>query len=156
MPEYLFFFSYAHENYTNSVFRHAGKEINYLDEFYENVVSYVSDISGRSRDTVSFRDQDRLRISDHWSPELVEGLKSSHVLLAMISPHYVRRPGCGREYGYFKRRFEAATSLGGVGSPHRIIPVFWIDSNPTKHVLHPEDQKELFALQLTLACCRFG
>jgi hypothetical protein len=121
MP-YRFYFSYARETYSASKF--AGQS--YLDTFFDDLCNQVALEAGEPIEGVAYRDTDRLRISDTWSRELIEGMQESAVLVCIISPHYLRSLPCGREVEMFRRRLELLNGHPG-GDRHRIVPVYWID-----------------------------
>lgn len=134
MPDYYyFFFSYARANYDNARWEKQGNAGNYLNEFFDALCREVSDRTGRRADQVAYRDQNRLKASDFWDQGLIEGLQKSRVLLSLISPHYLKSPNCGRELAFFHKRFEQHISVAGDDQQaHRILPIFWLD---TEHCL---------------------
>lgn len=126
---YRFFFSYARETYENAQWSRLGQTGNFLEEFFEDLCRKVSDVTGESRKSIAYRDQDRLKISDFWSPNLVNGLQQSQVLISILSPRYLKSVNCGREVEFFRRRFDKWRQNSSVQpESHRIIPVFWVDS----------------------------
>jgi hypothetical protein len=72
MP-YRFFFSYARETYKASRFDGG----NWLDQFFDDLSSQVALLTGEKIEEVAYRDINRLRISDDWGPELIEGMQNS-------------------------------------------------------------------------------
>jgi hypothetical protein len=144
---YYFFFSYARGNHENSVWGRKGT--NYLDEFYDALCRQVSERTGRSAREVAYRDQSRLKMSDAWDQDLVEGLQKSRVLLSLISPHYLQSDNCGRELSFFDRRLRAYRERGGSHHVHRIIPLFWQDTTVSLQNVSPGVNRFLNGFQHT-------
>lgn len=143
MP-YRFFFSYARETYKASSF--AGE--NCLDQFFDDLSNQVALLTGEKIEEVSYRDTNRLRISDDWGAELIEGMQNSAVLVCVLSPHYLRSLPCGREVGLFRERLAQLNGQPG-GDKHRIVPVFWVDELRCHAAMHPHVKEFLETLQLT-------
>src|ERR1700755_802211 len=130
---YYFFFSYARANHENARWEKQGNTGNYLDEFFDALCREVSDRTGRPANQVAYRDQHRLKVSDFWDQGLVDGLQKSRVLISLISPHYLKSSYCGREMAFFHKRFKEHIKLNGDDrQSHRILPLFWLD---TEHCL---------------------
>ncbi len=126
MPDYQFFFSYAPENYENASWKLKEKSGNHLSDFFEAVCKGVSDKTGIPFNQVGYFDRVRLSISDPWEKQLRDGLQNSRVLVAMLSPAYLKSESCGREFQFFIERFKLLkTDISQ--QPHRIVPVFWVD-----------------------------
>ncbi len=127
--KYKFFFSYASKNYESAkrtIMTNDGPQIvNHLEIFFEEVCKGVAGLTDEYHDKVAYRDKDRLKIADFWSKQLVQGLQNSDVLLAIISPAYLRSENCGREVQFFIERLNRL--LDDQQQSHRIIPVFWED-----------------------------
>jgi hypothetical protein len=129
---YSFFFSYASMDYENAkrevLIKTGYHEVNHLENFFNDVCREVGQLTGEPHDKVGYRDKDRLSIADFWSKQLVEGLQNSSVLLAIISPAYLKSENCGREVQFFKERLNMLeTNATQQQLYHRIIPVFWVD-----------------------------
>jgi hypothetical protein len=122
---YYFFLSYARINYDNAVWNKQGVNLNFLDEFYNDLCREVSERTGRAANEVAYRDKRSLKMGEPWDHALVEGLQKSRVLLPLISPHYLRSDNCGRELEFFERRMSKYLADGGAQQSHRIIPLFW-------------------------------
>jgi len=126
---YRFFFSYARETYENAQWSRLGQTGNFLEEFFEDLCRKVSDFTGEPSRSVAYRDLDRPQIGDFWSPNLVNGLQQSQVLISILSPRYLKSVNCGREVEFFRRRFDKwRQNNSDQPKSHRIIPVFWVDS----------------------------
>src|SRR4051812_5231295 len=138
MP-YRFFFSYSSETLRASEGR--------LEEFFNALRNRVHLKVGGDINKIAFRDKARLNIGDFWGPELVHALQESSVLVAIISPHYLESQPCGREFEFFLQRFARIQQAGG--SPHRIVPVFWVDKADCR--LPPDAEKFFKAYQLSQA-----
>ena len=131
--EYKFFFSYARNDYESSkrtiITNDGSRTVNYLEIFFEEVSKEVSSLTGENPDKVVYCDIERLKISDYWNKQLVEGLQNSSVLLAIISPAYLKSWNCGREVQFFIKRSNRLRLLSGQQQSHQIIPVFWEDAS---------------------------
>jgi hypothetical protein len=147
--DYYFFLSYARANHDNAVWERQGVHGNHLDEFFELLCREVSDRTGRPADKVAYRDQNRLKMSDFWDQALVEGLQRSRVLLSLISPHYLQSENCGRELEFFDRRLEGYLAQGGSQQAHRILPLFWQNSETSLKNLPSGIRKFLNRCNLT-------
>src|SRR5262249_12338756 len=98
MAPYRFFFSYASETHRASEGR--------LEKFYDALCRRVALKAGSEIDKVAYIDRKRLTVATFWGQELVSALQNSHVLVALISPHYLNSTPCGREIEFFLRRFK--------------------------------------------------
>lgn len=143
MP-YRFFFSYSRKTYKASRFDGG----NWLDQFFDDLSSQVALLTGEKIEEVAYRDINRLRISDNWGPELIDGMQNSAVLVCTLSPHYLRSLPCGREVGLFRERLAQLNGQPG-GDKHRIVPVFWVDEPYCHQAMHPHVKEFLKTLQLT-------
>lgn len=153
MPDYYyFFFSYARGNHENARWERQGTCGNYLDEFFEALCRQVSDRTGRPAKEVAYRDQTRLKVSEFWDQGLVEGLQKSRVLISLISPRYLESVNCGREMMFFNKRLEQYCRLHEVGvTAHRIMPVFWANSEHCFKNVSPGTNNFLKRCNLTQA-----
>jgi hypothetical protein len=128
---YKFFFSYASRDYKNATKEILTKDgyhrVNYLDNFFDEVCKGVGKLTGNNYNEVGYRDRDRLEIGDFWDKHLVEGLQNSSVLLAIISPAYLKSENCGREVQFFIERLNKLPPQQR--KCHRIIPIFWVEAN---------------------------
>jgi hypothetical protein len=148
MSSYRFFFSDASEPHRASVWRDWGASGNHLEEFFEALCNRVALLTGQQVGAVGYRDQNRLTLASFWSNELVAALQGSRVLVSIISPHYLHSENCGREFEFFRRRFELGKTCGTGLERHRIIPIFWIDSVMCKTHMSELVERFLFELQL--------
>jgi hypothetical protein len=148
MPLYRFFFSYASETHRTSAWQQWGRSGNYLDEFFDHLCNCVALQTGQHAGAVGYRDQNRLTLASFWRKELVAALQESHVLVSIISPHYLRSENCGREIEFFRRRVGLVkTSEIALQQNHRIIPIFWIDSMTCKTHMSELVERFFFGLQ---------
>ncbi len=147
MSNYRFFFSYSHLDHKNAQY---GRECNYLEDFFEELCKHVSsNTPGEPAESVAYRDQDRIQIGDYWSPNIIEGLKHSRVLVSMLSSTYLASESCGREFQSFLQRFYLLQqgSFNPNASP-RIIPVFWGNSDNSLYDLDSDMTQLIKRLQL--------
>ncbi len=150
MPSYRFFFSYASETYRASKWDNWGQTGNHLDAFYDALCRAVAMETGQKIEDVAYRDQQRLTVASFWRRELATSLQSSSVLIAMVSPHYLKSKNCGREVEFFRERFRIRPKpLPGMAEAHRIVPVFWMDKATCSEHMAPPVQQLFHDLQLT-------
>jgi hypothetical protein len=150
MPQddYYFFFSYASENHKNAT--KWDEPGNYLDNFFDRLCKRVSDKTARKADEVAYRDRERIRIGDFWDKRLIEGLQKSRVVVAVLSPHYLKSENCGKELAFFQWRWDefVRTAEAPNTFAHRILPLYWEDSSRcTTH--SPEIMRFFKKLQYT-------
>src|SRR4051812_26022181 len=137
--DYYFFFSYASANHANAQWVKPGLEGNHLDEFFEALCRAVSDQVAHQADQVAYRDVKRISMGDFWGQELAEGLQKSRILIALISPHYLKSYNCGRELGFFNKRLQEFRQRAehNVSQPYRILPLFWENVDTCLKSAHP-------------------
>lgn len=127
----IFFFSYTHNDRECSYFQPdiVAEKVNYVDEFFDQLCQRVAELKGIGTQDAGFRDRDKIAVGTRWSPELRNALNRAHVLVALITPRYLKDPNdsCGREFGAFLRRYEAMAEATR-GDP-RIVPVLWTDED---------------------------
>lgn len=113
-PEYWIYFSYARQDRDS-----------YLENFVSQLRDSLSVRLGVPHDRIGFFDFESIRPSDDWPPALNEGLQNSRILLAFLSPRYIRSETCGREWDVFLRR---QARYGETGEPRApvILPVLWV------------------------------
>jgi FxsC-like protein len=68
-----------------------------------------------------------IETGEDWKDELVENLKSCHVLVSLYSPNYFKSPHCGREWQVYYDRFQEnkVKPPPDVVKPEVILPVLW-------------------------------
>ncbi|HEY5677168.1 MAG TPA: toll/interleukin-1 receptor domain-containing protein, partial [Myxococcales bacterium] len=112
---YDFFFSYRRADYDD-----------YLKRFFENLCAAVCTRRGvdpKNGPPVGYRDMEEIPAGSDWNDELKQGLQSSKVFVAMLSPGYLSSPHCGREWAIFDMR-RAQAARGGRLAPV-LKPVLW-------------------------------
>src|SRR5262249_17197757 len=109
LMRYRFFFSYARETYKAS----QNNVENWIDQFFDDLTRQVALLTGERIEDIAYRDVNRLRMSDEWAPELIEGMQESAVLVSVLSPHYFKSLACGREFGLFCERLARSANAAG-------------------------------------------
>jgi hypothetical protein len=137
MKSYRFFFSYSSETHRASEGR--------LDQFFKALCNRVALQAGSNIEEVGYRDCNRLTLASFWGRELVTALQQSRVLIAVISPHYLKSLPCGREVEFFSQRFGLLGPLPHE-QPHRIVPVFWVEKNLCVQHMRPTVERFLHDL----------
>ena len=124
----LFFFSYSHSD-RNSAYalpKEDGDRKNYVDEFFNDLTKEVSALTALADDEVSYKDHKDLKIGDPWCEELTTHLSTARVLIALITPKYLRdkNKNCGKEVSVFLSR-QNILETNEKYFPSRILPIFW-------------------------------
>jgi FxsC-like protein len=95
------------------------------------VTDFVNELRAQLGETDSaglmFRDTKDIPLGAKWEPELEHALRTCRVFLAMLSPTYIRRPRCSKEWAYFEWRLGAT---GTDGPPHRLVTLEWVPIPP--------------------------
>lgn len=107
------FLSYARANadpYFNS----------FVTDFLDELQTQLGETSGAG---LMFRDTKDIPLGAKWEPELEHALRTCRVFLAMLSPTYIRRPRCSKEWAYFEWRL---AQTGADGPPHRLVTLVWV------------------------------
>lgn len=98
------------------------------DVYFNTFVNdFLEELRGRVGATIVeglvFRDTSDIPLGAIWEPEIDEALRTCRTFLAMLSPTYLRRPRCNKEWAYFEWRLQ---KTGADGPPHRFLPLVWI------------------------------
>ncbi|MEM6335394.1 MAG: tetratricopeptide repeat protein [Bacteroidota bacterium] len=101
-PKYDLFVSYAHPDDADGQVHALVREIQAIQQEFERQHLQV------------FYDREGLRTMDDWSRRILEALKSSKVMLAVLSPAYFKSEFCRVEWEWFVDR-EIELSLPGEG-----------------------------------------
>lgn len=134
--DYYFFFSYSSENYRNARLR--DEDRNHLDDFFLALRAKVSDLCGLPAEKVAYMAPKHLKMADNWDAQLRDALRKSRVLVSLISPGYWLSRYCKLEMSYFQRRYEEHVRAGAGDDTHRILPVFWTNSDFAYRNIWPE------------------
>lgn len=115
MP-YKCFFSYARDNTDK-----------YLDKFYADLREEIRQHTGLLQANILFRDTG-LQTGEYWDNELKDALATSEALICVVSPIYVGREFCGKEFQIFRERVDAATAPPRqlANATNVILPVLWM------------------------------
>ena len=98
------------------------------DPYFETFVAdFLEELRGRigahSTDDLGFRDSDSVPLGAAWEPKLERALLVCRTFIAMLSPTYLQRPGCRKEWACFEWRLQ---TLGGAAPPDLLLPLVWI------------------------------
>lgn len=113
---YRFFFSYSWNNRSKPLAR-----------FFDNLAKKVRDLVGGPLEQVAFRDRVTMEAGTDWPDGLLEALKTSQVLIYLLSTDYIQSDYCGKELQIFLERverFKAEHPQEKV--PLFIQPVMWV------------------------------
>jgi hypothetical protein len=133
MTHPLFFLSYARGNYETATQArlNAKDDSNSVERFYDALSAEVAELTGSDAREVGFFDRRSLDLATLWPSELISGLLTTRVMVALFSPAYFSRPACGREFEIFRRRHAAACKRPERPKFHLIIPVLWVRPDVT-------------------------
>lgn len=123
-PDYLYFVSYARDDFY--IAASSGLvEDPYLKRFFDDLREAVRSKAGRQqKDRVDYRDTQQIDLGKQWRPDVLDGLQSCRVLLALYTPTFFGRPECGIEVGFMQRR--RRHTYADDKAPHDfILPVIW-------------------------------
>jgi FxsC-like protein len=123
---YRFFFSYAWNN--------RGRPV---ERFYDDLAEGVRKLVG-GMDPASFRDRVTMEAGTDWPQALLQALKTSQVLVLLLSPDYVRSEFCGKEFQVFLERVKnVKTGPPALPVPLFILPVIWVPILATETIPAP-------------------
>jgi hypothetical protein len=95
----------------------------YFERFYEDFRNELRGQLGRHTvDGLAFRDSDDISLGELWKPGIERALLACRTFFAMLSPTYLERPECRREWAGFEWRL---ARYGPAGPPHLLLPVMW-------------------------------
>lgn len=107
-----------------------GRDGKRMEELYEDLCEEVRKYIGvgEARE-MGFRDVD-MGEGQLWSEKIRDALQEANVLVALVSPTYVRRPYCGKEWYVFEERRKLyCQAQGKKDSPPVIVPL-WLLQQP--------------------------
>jgi FxsC-like protein len=110
---WIFYFSYSRSNLDQ-----------YLKRFFEDLSVEVSIRLGLSRsDSVGFFDEQDIAAGEQWSEITSRALRTSRLLVCMVSPGYLRSGYNGKEVAVFEQRVRL--TLDAAHEPRVFMPVIW-------------------------------
>jgi FxsC-like protein len=132
---YRFFFSYSWKN--------RGRP---LQRFFNDLASEVRNHVGGELDAIAFRDRVSMKAGSEWPEGLLDAVKTSQVLVYLLSIDYIQSDYCGKELQAFLERirsFKAANPNGPF--PLFLQPVIWVPVSGTLPqvlgAIQPEDDE---------------
>jgi FxsC-like protein len=98
------------------------------DPYFETFIEdFIEELRGRigspTAEGLVFRDSDSIELGAPWEAKLERALIEAKTFLAMLSPTYVQRPACGKEWACFEWRL---LTMGGDNPPDLLLPLMWI------------------------------
>ena len=114
---YLFFFSYAREDY--------GKK---LRMFYNDITTEISQRLPESKENIGFRDESNVKLGQKWPEALSQALRTARLFVYIHSAAYFNRSDwCGKEWHFFRMRVEQYMEDKKTcdSTPPVMIPVLW-------------------------------
>jgi hypothetical protein len=119
MPHAIFT---SHSSGQNPLLR--GKVLEFVKELNALVQSKCGRSAGECR---FFFDEEEIRIGSQWRTELATAVRTSEVMICLISPLYLESEWCGQELTVFVRRTEdwARRPNRRLSSPSFVVPIMW-------------------------------
>jgi FxsC-like protein len=104
---------------------HARRDVDpYFETFYKD---FLAELRGRIGDntteTLAFRDSEGIPLGAQWEPMIERELLTCRIFIAMLSPTYLRRPACSKEWASFEWRLKTSE---GAAPPDLLLPLVWI------------------------------
>jgi hypothetical protein len=96
--------------------------------FVKDLVARVQEKSGRTAGECRFFfDEEEIPIGSRWRIELATAVRTSEVMICLISPLYLESEWCGQELTVFVRRTEDWTRKPKrrLTSPSFVLPIIW-------------------------------
>ena len=91
------------------------------------LADFLEELRGRlgahTIDGLAFRDSDSIALGAAWEPSIEKALRTCRIFIAMLSPTYLRRKACSKEWACFEWRLR---NLGGAVQPELLLPIVWI------------------------------
>jgi FxsC-like protein len=116
---YQFFFSYARDSTDN-----------YLPRFFKDLCGEVRRRKNPPppEDEIGFRDTSGIKAGAEWTAELKEALRTSLSLVYILSPDFIYREFCGKEFEIFRRRLalDPKPNAEERGKNPVVLPVVWV------------------------------
>jgi FxsC-like protein len=111
---WLFYLSYDHSNRDE-----------YVERFFADLTEEVRLMLGLSTASpIGFLDTQEIRRGRDWPEEIARALRTSRMLVCLVSPGYVRSSYCGKEVSVFQQRLRLV--LDGAPQPAAIMPITWV------------------------------
>jgi FxsC-like protein len=114
---YWFFFSYARDN-----------KDRFLERFYRDLHSAVAGLQyfdPQKGEEPSFMDAENLQLMSSWTHHLMNALQASRTFVCTVTPAYVNKQFCGKEFWLFDRRRRHGLPKDAA-PPGVMLPVIWI------------------------------
>jgi FxsC-like protein len=92
----------------------------FLNDFREELRGAIG---ATSVEGLAFRDTEDIPLGAPWEPALARALLGCRTFFAMLSPTYLKRPACNKEWAGFEWRLE---QHGGAAAPDLLLPLVWI------------------------------
>lgn len=95
----------------------------YVGRLYRDLVEQLEVLGGRGAQP-SFRDIERIGLSESWDREFGDAVGECRTLVALYSPAYFRSLYCGKEWAAFRARQQEYRRATEIDAPV-LIPVLW-------------------------------
>jgi len=110
----LFFLSHARADAADPYFK------TFLDDFRNELRGVIG---VPTVDGLAFRDAEDIPLGAPWEAALERALLDAQTFFAMLSPTYIQRPACNKEWAGFEWRL---AQRGGASPPDLLLPLMWI------------------------------
>ena len=117
MPDRPFFFtSYAVRDADSAM----------VAEFHTRLEHELEIKRGRSAAPYGFLDRRSLRLGAEWHPELLHAVRTTRLMVALLTDDYFASRWCGREWAVMAERQRRARGAAQGSGPIAIVPLFWV------------------------------
>lgn len=108
---------------------HARSDVDpYFETFYSDFVSELRGLVGNNTiDNLVFLDSRDIPLGAKWESTLERELLACRTFIALLSPTYLRRPACSKEWASFEWRLSRCI---GEPQPPLLLPLIWIPVPP--------------------------
>ncbi|MFD9716762.1 TIR domain-containing protein [Streptomyces sp. NPDC059076] len=113
--------------FTSYAIRRADRRL--VAQFHARLQDEVQIKRGRSLPHTGFLDTESLKLGVGWRRPLVDALRTTRFVIALLSDDYLRSNWCGQEWAVATERARRATLATGE-EPVAVIPLFW--TRPTE------------------------
>lgn len=104
-------------------------------DFHELLQTAVAARRGRNDPSAGYLDRN-MRRGTQWEPLLIEAIRTTRLLVPLITQDYFTSPWCRREWAVMMERIRGVRADEG-SEPVAILPVFWV--RPPLRVRLPDD-----------------
>ena len=100
---------------------------NHMRNFVRKLCDVVCSKAGiEDQERAVFFDESAIRMGDEWNSALVIAVRTTQMLVCLVSPRYLNSRWCGREVEVFHRRHDRfCREQDSIGSTGFVFPLIW-------------------------------